>query len=801
MSFRAVILGLTLGLFIACFTYFNDFVMKQTLMIGSFLPVSVFGVTVVLVILVNPLLRLAGSAAPLRAGEIAVIAAIALAACGFPGANFCRYFTTMSAMQPHHAQRRPVWQSHQVMSYLPGGSHLLAPGQVRDWPAMVDAVLAGRDGASPLGLLYDRATPDVQRTWREAQSDPPVKPTQMLTLTHGINRVIVDPAFLGPGAPETEPEQEVAGRARLAALLPGALIDPPAGDHVLVTGHRLEPDVTTALVTGRGDDRVIALDAVPWDKWWPTMRLWAGSAVLLGLASLCFVVVVHPQWSQRELLPYPIARFVSELTRPAETAGHAHPWASAMLRSRLFWIGLSIPVVLHLVNGLNAWFPEVPRIEMALDFTPLRTLFPNAARSAQSGYVFKPVIMLSVVAFAFFLDRQVSFTVGMANYIFVVIGAAFVANGYAMEYDKFTPNKMNFLRFGAFVGIALMMLYTGRRYYLDVLRGGVGLGTLVTTPRSAVWAARLGAAFTAMSVALLLTSGLSPIIAVLLVFTFGLIWIVMTRIVCETGMFLMAGPFLPLGVWPALIGLEAMGPTQIILMGLAGFILVGDPKEALMGFLATGTQVACGDRGRGGAGAQAGTSPGRLAPVLGAMAVIAMVVSVVVTLGLQYQHGANVSDGYAYEAMPSRPFNDAAHFAANAMTHGELASSVEPGEWSRLGRLEADPAAVAWTIAGVALVIAVSAARLRLPWWPIHPVLFLIWGTWGVGHLGFSFLLGWALKSAIVRTAGLRAFASLSPLMIGVIGGELLAALGWQITGATYYFITDLPPERYIIFP
>ena len=787
MTIRAVILGGVLALFIACATYFNDFVMKQTLLIGSFLPVSVFGLLVVMVIGVNPLLHRAGW--PLRPAEFAVIAAMALAACAFPGANFCRYFTTMAAMPAHHVQRRPAWQAHGVMSYLPGGSHRLAPGQVRDWDGLAAAVRVAHEAGDPMGELYALAPPDERRLWDAAATTPPVSPSLALQLTGAINRVMVSEAFVGePGL--ADEARERAGRAKLMALAPQWIIPPPRGEHVLVTGDRLRSEVTGPLVTGAADDGLIALDRVPWRTWWPTIGLWAGSALLLGGAALCFAVIVHPQWSQRELLAYPIARFLAELTRLGEGGG-----LPAVARSRLFWLGVSLPVVIHLLNGLHVWFPEVPQIQLRFDLGPLRTLFPNAARSAQSGYVFTPTIILTAVAFAWFLDRQVSLTIGISTYIFVAVGGFFIANGYAMEYDKFTPNKMNMIRFGAFVGLALMILYTGRQYYADVVRGGLGLGTHHTTPRSAVWAMRLGAGFTAAAMGLLWTSGMSPVMTLLLVGTLGLIWIGMTRIVCETGMFLMAGPFLPLGIWPGLIGEEAMGPTQIILMGVAGFILVGDPKEALMPFVATGLKAADRD----------GVRPGRVAPLLGVAAAGAMAVSLAVTLGLQYQHGANTSDGYAYEAMPSRPFADAARYAASALTVGELAPTVDgydgDGDLGRLRRLAGEPTAWAWMGLGLVLVVTVAVARLRLPWWPIHPLLFLVWGTWGVGNLAFSFLLGWLLKTSVVRTGGLRMASSLAPLMIGVIAGELVAALGWQITGAWYYFATGLPPERYVIFP
>ncbi len=32
--------------------------------------------------------------------------------------------------------------------------------------------------------------------------------------------------------------------------------------------------------------------------------------------------------------------------------------------------------------------------------------------------------------------------------------------------------------------------------------------------------------------------------------------------------------------------------------------------------------------------------------------------------------------------------------------------------------------------AGVALVLGFSVCRLRYSWWPLHPIMFLVWGTW-----------------------------------------------------------------------
>ena len=45
---------------------------------------------------------------------------------------------------------------------------------------------------------------------------------------------------------------------------------------------------------------------------------------------------------------------------------------------------------------------------------------------------------------------------------------------------------------------------------------------------------------------------------------------------------------------------------------------------------------------------------------------------------------------------------------------------------------------------------------LPLPWWPPHPVVFLMWGSWTAMEVWMSFLVGWAVKTAVVRYGGSR---------------------------------------------
>ena len=137
MSLRAVILGLILGLALSGLTYFNDAVVRQTMLIGNFLPIGVFGVIMLLLLGLNPLLGTIGDRWPLKGGELAIIAAIGLAACGWPGSNYYRVFTTISAMPSHWLKTQESWKAVNVMSYVPGGPPGLAAGLVRDSTGLV----------------------------------------------------------------------------------------------------------------------------------------------------------------------------------------------------------------------------------------------------------------------------------------------------------------------------------------------------------------------------------------------------------------------------------------------------------------------------------------------------------------------------------------------------------------------------------------------------------------------------------------------------------------------------------------
>lgn len=870
MSIRAVILGLLLGLGVSAATYFNDKVINQTMLIGNHFPISVFGAAVILLLIVNPLLRLLGERMPLRGGEVAIIAAIALAACGWPGSGYFRGFDTIVGLPAHWAKTKPSWQSQELFSYVPGASANVAPGHVQDWPEVIRWLSGGAaaggeatdaGAAEAWGRLSEPSRVMVTRAAEALSANRRLESSEEGRLLRVINAELIEPvgeralhrAAIGDAAAaplaeaqelrgragaidaalpallaerearaaehqkaleakagdttatqaamaaaghrvwrmeqeagflrrEADHAERHANRAALAAMAPGGAVLPaPEGDGVLAASGRADEFVVDTLLSGRSNDPMSPSD-LPWSAWWPSVRLWWSLALLLGLASLCVTLIVHPQWSRRELLPYPIARFVEEATETK--AGRSLP---EVARSPMFWGAFVSLVALHSVNGLHAWFPQVPEVSLTLDLSGLQTLFPIGARVPSTYGVWGPTIFLSVIAFAFFLTTTVSFSVGISNYLFMILGSLMLVQGMAVEANFEGGNPLNVMRFGAYLGMFLIILYTGRRYYARVAGGMIGLSRGVETPGYAIAAAWGLALASVASVFVLKTAGLTWGASAVFVALALLIMIVMTRIVVETGVFFMQPTWMPAGVLIGLFGFDYIGPTTFIVLSIASFLVVGDPREIIMPYLANAMQMA--DR-------SANVRPSRIAPWLGAMVIAGFVVAGVATMYFQYRYGLSAVDGWTKESLPTMSFGKLNELAANAAATGSLAEAA-----SGRGAFAPGEGAFWWTGLGLGLVLATAAARLRLPWWPLHPIAFLVWGTYPINQFAFSFLLGWAVKAAVVKTMGAKGYHSVKPLMIGIIAGELFAGLLWMAVGATYFYVQGINPVSYSIFP
>jgi len=677
MTRRAVVIGFLLSAFLCGFCFFNDAVIRQTVLVRCFLPVSVYGGLVLFVLCINPLLRRLRRGLALTGRELAVVVALALVACHVPGYGLMQYLTTFLILPHHYARTDVGWRSSGVLDQVP--PYMLA---------------------------------DV------------------------------------------------------------------SGD---------ESTVLNGFVQGLGEGtRHMPFSGIPWHGWTRTLGFWLPVVFTLAIACIALAVVVHRQWSDHEHIPYPIAGFAHALL-----PGPSRAWGPT-LRSGLFWLGLLVPLAIHVNNWGAAWFPRyLLRVPLVFDFTSLGEVFPRLVRGG--GWILlRPRLVLTVVGFAFFLATDVSLSLGVAPFAYCTIVGALAGVGVAVYGAHLSQGTVGYLHAGAFLSAFLVLVYRGRHYYWSVVRRSVFLSGREEVRPAEAWGGRVFLVACVVLVWQLSTTGLDWQLAFLYVCVAVALLVVVSRVVAETGVFYIYPTFFPCALLGGLLGFQALGSQAMLLMLIITSVLVVNPSEALMPFAVHANKLI----------SLNGMKIGRAALLAAAVLAVGVAVALPATLYWQYDRGGlTTGHGWIIHTVPRLAFNEAVRVKYQLEAQGTLERAEALSGWERFAHISpSGPHLAAFGIT-FALVVLFSAARSRFARWPLHPVLFLVLGTWQSRILAPSFLLGWVVKSAVTRYGGHRAYQRLKALMIGLIAGEMLAGVLFIIFGAIYYLVTGEPPIVYNVLP
>jgi hypothetical protein len=240
-----------------------------------------------------------------------------------------------------------------------------------------------------------------------------------------------------------------------------------------------------------------------------------------------------------------------------------------------------------------------------------------------------------------------------------------------------------------------------------------------------------------------------------------------------------------------LIGAPAIGP-ELLAVGLLLCVVISlDPREAMMPYIVNALRIA----------ENAGVKRGRLAAAMSGTLIIGLIAGLITVLWLQYDRGVSLNDSWGTRGVPKGTFQYVDTQVQELKADGIL-EQVESATWAqRLRFIRPNKSFATFLVTGFVLFSVCAFLRMRFPKWPLHPILFLTWFTYPLMCIHTSFLIGWAMKSLIVKFGGANAYQRVKPLMVGLIAGDLTGGLIFMIAGAVYYFITGYPPAKYSIFP
>jgi hypothetical protein len=258
------------------------------------------------------------------------------------------------------------------------------------------------------------------------------------------------------------------------------------------------------------------------------------------------------------------------------------------------------------------------------------------------------------------------------------------------------------------------------------------------------------------------------------------------RISAETGHLFIQPFWQPAALIVGLIGLGGIGPSAALILFLVSTVLLVDPRESLMPFLLNGFRMLDAQRVR----------LSRPAAFGGVALVLGLAVALVVTLYLKYDQGTDLRYGWASRMVPRFAFDEALQIKRQLQARGTLAEAESVSGFARLGSIRPDEGLVAGFGIALALYVGLSAARLRFVWWPLHPVLLLLWGTYGGARFAVSFLVGFAIKWVAVTYGGDKVCRRLRPFMVGVVAAEMIFSIATSVIGLVYYLFTNTSPPN-----
>lgn len=505
---------------------------------------------------------------------------------------------------------------------------------------------------------------------------------------------------------------------------------------------------------------------VPWAPWLAPMLTWAWLAMSMSICVLAVSALFERQWIRNERLGFPLVAVPLALTG-SEGAGIGTGAGGPTWRRSVFWIGVTVPVILHSINGLHNYIPAVPLIKLHNNILDAHFV----AQPWRSMGFWRISIYPIVVGLIFLVPSEVSFSC----WVFFLFSKAQRIIGRA--------TGLNALRHGAHAGwpfpspqgqgayLALMglFLWAGRSHFRHAWRTAWGRDGETDGAALAYRTAFAGLFLGMLSIAIWSRlTGLSAAYGVGF-FTLYLVYcLALTRLVAEGGLPWPLGPLGPEHLMLSFLGSRSV-PPRILTISALQYQHVREYRQLLMPAVMQGLKLrgVLGDRGRA------------WMPIFLGALLLSVAISLPLMLRLTYPEGGLQAAGSAEWAFKG--------FAREA--------------FNRLGSYLVQPLGTSYhalgaIAVGAVVTLALGALRFRFMWWPLHPLGYVFSGTmqqWLYAHMWFSIVLGWLFKVILVRYGGAKITQRARPLFLGLIVGDLLSGGLWalidSIGGNRWYFI------------
>ncbi len=472
------------------------------------------------------------------------------------------------------------------------------------------------------------------------------------------------------------------------------------------------------------------------------------TAVLLGMM-MCANTILRQRWMEREKLDYPIVRLPLEMTDLRTT----------LFRNKTMWLGFGVAGIIDLLNGLHEMHPGFPLIKVRV------VHFDQVIRRSFDswGHPWRAIrgTRVSFYPFAIGLGMLLPLDLLFSCWFFYIVwaGEKVLAAWTGLNRIPSMP-FVNEQSSGAYIGLCMVALWTGRSHLREAFRRALGQSSEVEDDREPM---RYRSAFIGLAAGLVVVVlfsvklGMAAWAAIIFFVMYFLLSTAVTRIRAELG--------------PPAHDLHYGGPDQFLVNAFGtqtgGFLnpqtitVIGlywwfnrAYRSHPMPHQLESFKVA----------EQTGMENRRLMWALLLGGVVGTLAAFWANIHCYYAYGMEAKmHGVAIRAFGREPY---AHLQT-------WFGAPEGTDWRAL---------IAYC-AGFALTLTLMALRLRYTWWPFHPVGYAISGSWSMNCLWLPLLIAWLAKLILIRYGGFKLYRSAIPFALGLIIGEFVVGSLWTILG------------------
>jgi hypothetical protein len=531
----------------------------------------------------------------------------------------------------------------------------------------------------------------------------------------------------------------------LAPLIPRAwTVSDPRAVELLYEG----------LPGGRGMSWLEILGRIPFRAWAPPMVCWGVFILLCFLVMICLVNLFSRQWVEGERMNFPLLR-LPYLMEEAVQEGRV----GSFFTDRFLLVGLLVPLVLHVCNGLNVYlpsFPQIPTEMLAGPYFSKTGLFSGFSK-------LKLYFIPAYIGFAFLTSRQISLSFwlfflggGLLSGILATLGFQAPQSALGVTFGPTLSMAEETQMIGAYAVFFLFIVWLARHHLGEVVRSAFGLGPVPAASdaqwfsvRWAFWGLVLGGGGLTAWCAWF---GMPVLLSMLLLGVFFAVMLVASRVICQGGIAYFTLTAAPTDGLLGFFGSGFFTGAGLVMAVVIQKVQFLDLRESLMPSLVHAAKVG------------EPVSRKRLY-FAGICLTLALGLGASFLAFLALAHKVGVRDLQADWEVSSvlRVYEDAQRL---------LDAPSAPNPWI-----------MAFACAGAVVMLGLILCFQRFYWWPLHPVGYLTMYSSSMRILWFSFLVGWACNQLTLRYGGTLLFGKVRMFFIGLILGDFLMGGVFAVVG------------------